>query len=625
MPSSFYHHSPPLAYETSAFELSADYPTDSVPWTTEILEQTITERASFEKSRHEIDVHYYRIGHTLAFPLPVSRRSLAAELPAGISTIVYPWQIWLAWELEERWNILHAAWRHQGDDDAGALLQRELAALVGWDHFHETRDEVGLVTAHIAGVLSMALTNEFGWDSDLLLSTKAAADALLARDVTPWLAQQWPEGEPLTPRRIHNIPVIALTRAAQLARVRGHPLTGPLDAQAIVVLQTWASYRTGPEFHTEGTAYDGYMMDSMTGWLAHLPQREALLKETATAFRNLADAWIQLTLPGRFDLQAPLGDTEPQMPYWTSPLLRLAQWYDWSDALNLLAKIPRGRLPAATIAEALDEFSHSSPASTIPAPAVNEHPHALTFRSGETSRDFLVVVGAPRSPLGHLHHDSGQVILGWRSRFWVTDPGYQQYREGAERDYSIGPAAHNPPVINGIAQSAHLAVVMASSADQSPYHHLGVDLSRCYAGLPESAVVKRDLWIVDDKEPLVVVRDQFRELGLNANIQTHWLGGDHLAWAFVDGWARLSNGTEAFWLGTTDEGIGPAQLIRHEGTRGPLTLAHAATLAKGHGERCWVLWGDAAGGWQPPELTIQAGSLKVTLPNAVSDAHSFKI
>ena len=150
MPDSSRPSPTPLAYETSAYELDPAVPCDSAPWTPTDLSQVLRDRAVRELSRREMLINYYRIGHRLAFALPVDRRPAVSEMPVGITTLTYPWLIWLVWALEERWRILHAAWRTQDNRAAGLLLQRELAALENWAHFHALHNEVGLVPGHIA-------------------------------------------------------------------------------------------------------------------------------------------------------------------------------------------------------------------------------------------------------------------------------------------------------------------------------------------------------------------------------------------------------------------------------------------------------------------------------------------
>ncbi|MGH9163612.1 MAG: heparinase II/III domain-containing protein [Vicinamibacteraceae bacterium] len=606
---------PPLAYETSAYELDPFIPRDGRPWTRADLQRLLIERTGREKRRHELNVYYYRIGHTLAFPLPLTRRPTTQELPAGISTITYPWLTWLAWDLEERWRILHAAWRGNSDLESGRLLQHELAALAGWDRFHEMTNQAGLVTAHLAASLSLALADSSDWDPALLRQARASAEALIERDVWPWFEEQWSatlDG----PARLHNIPVITLARSAQLARIIGSPRTDALERKMTDVLGAWCQFRTGREHHTEGASYDGYLMDSVTEWLAGMSGRRDILEEHRDAFRSVADQWIDFTLPGRPDLHAPLGDVEPEMPFWTSALLRLARWYDWQDAAWLLAHVPAVRLPAAALVGALGDFrlfEHVT-ASRPPAAAPHEHPHAVTLRTGWTSRDAAVSVSVTRNAMRHLHADGGHVILGWQNRFWITDPGYQQYRPGAERDYTLGIWAHNGPVINGEAQKRRAARVRVLETDKRGWQHAGIDLTGCYQGLPPGAVVQRDVWLMSGEAPVTVVRDTFRSLEKDAEVATGWTGGAHLAWAFRGGWARLSDGEHALWVGASPGRLEASQLVRHAGSRGPLTLTPKARLPEGSGVRWWIFWRGGNGEWKPPVTRMDGETLLLAAP-----------
>lgn len=601
----------PLAYDTSAWELSPAWPRDPAPWARADLARTLAARTGQQKVRRELDVDYYRIGHTLAFRLPVAQRPTRRDLPPGIATMSYPWVIWLSWEMEERWRILHDAWRGHGDVEAGRILQQELAALATWDHFVETSEQVGLVTGHLAGCLALALADPGGWDHALLAQARRAADALLERDVAPWFQKQW-AGKPVTSARLANIPVIALARAAELARVRGHASAAELDTKMIELLRAWVRFRNGREFHTEGTTYDGYLMDSVTGWLATHPQRAALLQECEPAFRSLADAWIHLTLPGRADLHAPIGDVEPEMPFWNTVLVRFAGWYRWPDVAWLLTRVPVTRLPAAALVEA----ATLPLVAAAPASGPREHPHAVSLRTGWAAADFAAIISAPRNAMGHLQADAGQVVLGWQGRFWITDPGYQQYRPGEEREYTLGPPAHNAPVINGTVQKPRAARVVTVETDARGRQHTEVDLAACYPGLPAGATVTRDVWLARSGAAAVIVRDRLGGLPPDAEIATHWLGGHRLAWAFVNGWARLSDGRRAVWIGTSRGSLAPADLTRHPGTRGPLTLVHRQRLAGQAGAGWWILWCDETGGWVPPAFLANGGRLQVKGPGA---------
>jgi hypothetical protein len=195
----------PLAYEMSAYELAPQFQPKDPPWRARDLKNAILKRVAVEKQRREMDVYYYRIGYTMAFPLSLARRPGLKELPVALPKQAYPWLIWLSWDLEERWRLLETAWRQFDDREAGALLQRELAALSGWDHFSEVDGNVGLMTGHLAGSLSFALADTSKWQKQTLREARRAANALLERDFWPWFQSHW-RVENIGPNQLGNMP-----------------------------------------------------------------------------------------------------------------------------------------------------------------------------------------------------------------------------------------------------------------------------------------------------------------------------------------------------------------------------------------------------------------------------------
>jgi hypothetical protein len=574
-------------------------------WSLQEIEGELRTRAGVEMSRRELAVCYYRIGYTIAFPLPLTVSPRMADLPVGISGITYPWYTWLGWSLEERWRLLHTAWRRLGDPHAGAVLQSELAALAGWDQTCEIPGSASLGTAHIAGCLALALQVREGWDGGLYEKARSAAEAILERDVWPWFIKEWPEGRELAARDLQNIRVITLARSAELARVVGSPRAAALEARTREALRAWYRLRLASPPYNEGSSYDGFLMDSLTGWLGGEPDRDALLAEGREAFASLAAQWIRLALPGRVDVQVPLGDVEPEMPFWTTALCRLALWYGWPDSAWLVRRLPAAAMPAALLAETL-ESANSLKAGAAPDPGASEHPHSLSLRTGWDISDILAAVGLTRSETGHLHTDAGQVVLGWQGRLWITDPGYQQYRPGAEREFSIGLEAHNIPVIAGKAPTKRAPRLVARSELADGGQRAVIDLSACYEGLPPGASIEREIKVIPGAQPVVIVRDRMQGVGSGAEVQTCWQGGTHLAWAFRQGWARLSDGEQALWIGVSPGDLAASGLDRHEGSRGPLTLHDKTVLPDGNGNREWLFVCDPAGGWAPPAEKFRA-------------------
>lgn len=667
-----------LPYDVAAYEegMPASVPGATAgrgaAWDRGALLAEVERRAGVQLARRELRVRYYRIGYTLAFPLPL--RARPAALPADVPGLPrYLWTVWLSWALEERWRTLHLAWRRLGDAAAGARLQEEIDALAAWSDLRSDGGEIHLATGHLAGCLNLCLSEPAGWDLGVTERAAAAAQRLLHRDLEPWWRARWAASEPLGPDRLHNIPFIVLVRGAALARSLGSPAAPAWGESARRALHAWFVHRLAAVPHTEGPAYDGYLMDSVTDWLRGEPDRAALLRDHRPALDSLARAWTHLALPGRPELLAPLGDVEPQMRFHLPPLLRLLAWgaceveeraltrlsARWLPASGLEAMLelldaPPGRDPHGPSAAAGEPGAGAAatvrvPSSPAPradrgqAPAVGHparlrvgearaaaHPSAVTLRTGWSEADVLVAVGASRGEMGHLHADGGHVVIGWRGRFWLTDPGYQQYREGLEREYTLGPEAHNGPVVGGVAQGRRAAALRALEGGEvggrehggegawgsdGGVQHVGLDLTACYTGLPAGTRVERDVWLLATAAgPVVAVRDRVAPA---APVVTHWHGGAALAWAFVDGWARLSDGLAALWLGAGGAALQPDGLYRHAGSRGPLTLVDADTVAS-DGPRWRVFWLQADGGWRPPEAQVHNGTLRLRLPGGVA-------
>jgi hypothetical protein len=580
-------------------------------WQVSDLIAEVRKRVAAEKAQTELCVHYYRIGYRLAFPLPLDRRP--QDLPAGIRQIsAYPWMTWLLWRLEERWRVLHAAWRHLGDAEAGSLLQAELCALATWSHFRGDDGNVSLITGHVAGVLAHLLADPSGWDGQRRQQVRATAATLLDRDLLPWFRQHWCSQEELTPARLHNIAVISLVRAAHLARVTEHLEAPLLEDRALTVLRTWWHFRLSQPPHTEGAAYDGYLMDHVTEWLQALPNQADLLAEGRRAFESLAAEWIHLSLPGQPAQSVPLGDVESEMPFWMTVLLRLYQSYQGQSPFDqgtwLLQHVAPASLPAAALAIALAGGDRSLAVQQPPRAGVQEVANAISLRTGWDLQHLLLVVGASGSPMSHLHNDGGHIILGWRGRFWITDPGYQQYRPGEERDYTVGASAHNAPVINGIAQTRRNLCLLSATENPEGEYHVALDLSACYDGLPEAAQVRRDLWLTQKSGQFsAIVRDTFADLEPGCEIRTQWLADGELAWSFQGEWARLSDGERTLWIGAFPGQIAARDLDRHPGSRGPLTLSHTSTLSTGSGVCWWIFQSGVAGDWQPPQISATDG------------------
>ncbi len=577
----------PLPYDVSAYELAPFWRAGSRVWNKQDLTSELRRRAQWQKGRKELHVYYYRIGYTLAFPLPLGTRPDANCFPLGIREITYPWFTWLSWEIDERWRTLLAAWEVLGDQEAASILKGELEGLA-WENFRGDGNQVGLPTGHFAGALAVALARPERWHRSELTHLEDTARNLLENDLSPWFEKTWANDKPITSPRLHNY-VLILFRGAQLARVMKHPLQDRLEARAEDVFRAWCSARTSPVFHSEGTAYDGYLLDAVTEWLAALPvpKRGELLNLGRQPLVDFCRQAMALTLPGRVDLQAPLGDVEPEMTFWATVLARVGRWFELNEVAWLLQRFPPSRLRTPALVELIDWellFRHDLPS---PKEGVEEQLASVTLRTGYEPEDILVAISLPRCQMGHLHADAGHVVIGWHGRFWLTDPGYQQYRPGEERVYTVGPTSHNLPVIAGTAPSRRGGNLLSLSAENGTAQAT-VDITPAYTGLTQDQKVLRQVVLQVDKDSTrVIVRDNFYGFQAGTPVVYHWLGGAHLAWAFQAGKGRLSDGRRSMWIGCSGGPIEARWLDRHPGSRGPLTLVAPIALDIPSGKIEW--------------------------------------
>lgn len=615
----------PIRYDTSTHELSEGLSRSAGPWTAADVHAELRRRATVYRAEPELVVHYYRIGHSLAFELPLAHRP--TSFPVGIlGERPYPWLIWLGWALEERWRVFAAASRAGvGDEDA---LAAELAALAEWESYDADYGGAGLVTASLASAVSDVLAHRSAHTPATVDAARAAAERMLAVTVLPWFEESTPPPGELPPKSLHNIPCITLFRGAQLATALGSPHATALQERAARIFAAWLDHRQRPDPLTEGVAYDGFLLDSMTEWLTGRPD---LHDSGSAALRAVPAAFADLALPGRPDIVAPIGDCEAEMPFWAGAAIRLCRTYDLTAEAAWYRRFPLPRLPGNALTAAAELASESAPgeesarASGDELPSGRrEQPSTVTLRTGWDTDDLLVAIGAGHTQMGHLHCDAGQVVIGWRERFWITDPGYQQYVAGAERDYTLGEWAHNPPVIGGVAQSARAARRTAYA--EQPWR-VRIDASACYPRLgvaagfsdptglsdpagPSKLAVLRDVQLLPELGA-VVVRDELRGLPAGTAVVTSWLGGAGLAWGFVGGRSRLTNGRDALWVVNADAGLSAEQLSRHPGTRGSVHLRHEVRTATDVHVARWVFLTDHGATRELPAERIEA-ALAVT-------------
>lgn len=527
-------------------------------------------------------VDYYRIRRRAAFPLPVTGPwPLPEAMPLRfISDMRYPWGIWMAWALEERLQVLGQAAGQPGADPAIArVAARELDALADWPCYHQLEGP-DLMPAHLSRVLHDALFC-WKWVEDPLREKLGAAAARLAEARMDVIAGHFGErvtrqsllDDADTERWLHNIPLIDALSAGQLANALGLPGAGEWNEKLFAWTGALLDYRrTG---FSEALAYDGYVLDFMTGWLAGLP---LLAARPLLGHPRLEDAFEQscyLSAPGAVHQAAELGDVEPRrMPFHLAAQVKLQKLRPDPHRAWFIGQLPLEWLPADALGILLEAVTGSSDQGLLPrvppSGALDAH-YARVLRSGYGAEDLAVAVGASTARMGHIHADAGSMVLGTHGRWLIGDPGYQQYLQTREREYTLGKGAHNHPVINGCPASLKRPRVLAHEGAATA-SRLELDLTACYP--PEAGVTRARRTVRLQARETVEVEDAVQAAG-DGTLAFHWHGHPEAGWWFQDGRAHLYcedlPGLElqvTCSAGPLDESM----LYRLPGSRGSLTL-----------------------------------------------------
>lgn len=565
----------------------------------------------------------YRIRRRWSLPLPVMA---LPELDAQVRDFAqpYPWQIWCLWALEERLYALSGAGSFLDDQSARERCIEDIEALAQWPRY-TVANKLDLPYGHAVQLMAMAL-RDWTW---LPEATQQALRRALQRAVE--------EGMPLVPpvvqalasadellakpsahQHLHNIPLIAQAALATAAEVIDHPERERFSSRFLNLFQArLALYHQGL---TEGISYDGYLYNFALGWLS--TQSSAVIESIVhhPAMQDLEDQARGLACPGQVAQSAEIGDVEPlEMPFVWSALARLQQWA-FSDAREtLLDAVPTEWLRADALwvrAQQADQQADrgdttppemprdSLPGSALEVPVFQQSTASVTLATGLGDDDLSVVVSLCRSPMNHIQADSGTLLIGHAGHWWITDPGYQQYLKTSERDFTLGPEAHNTPVINGHGQAHKAGRLLYSGACQPSSEaeraYAVVDLTACYPMEAQAKTVTRTLWRLGRDH--VVVCDTVVSAP-DASVAYHWHGNADVYWGEQSGAVSLylPSSHRTLWLQSGQQPLSLAQQHRLRGSRGQCTLQVSQPAAVTHH------WWSFSFADNPPALQASGG------------------
>jgi hypothetical protein len=539
------------------------------------IEAEVRRRAEQRVTQRRLEVDYYRLRRSLAYPLPLESL-LMPTVP--VPTITgYPWATWLLWELEERVNSLGWAAEWFREEKYASHAARDLEALSVWPKYCQMA-EPSLESAHAGRILWAAWT-KWHWLSEPLREKIRTACGRHVQEVVPhaeayfgsFASKQDLLGRPAPHEKLGNVAVIRTVGAALAAHAAADPVAARLDETIRAIFGAILDLRAGG--HAEGVGYDGYVLDFIADWLTVVPAdaRREILEHPR--FNDYLDESALLGAPGAAEQVAQLSDVEPrEMPFHFSAQAKLASLQPHPVRAWLLRRWP----PEWVRADALgalrpiaDDLKPAPPA----AGAANAH-YAVVLRSGGEKEDLAVAMSCSNSPMGHIQNDNGTLVIGTRRRWLICDPGYQQYMRDAERDFTVGPAAHNCPVINGAAQDRKQPRLLRleKTAEEA---RAQIELAACYPAAAGVRSAVRSVWQVGTAG--VVVCDQIAAESLQ-KVTYHWHGHPDAAWWSSDGWMLVHLPDLDLWFTSPQVRLSDQNIDRLPGSRGQLTLAATVEL-----------------------------------------------
>jgi hypothetical protein len=574
--------------------------------TRQAIEAEMNSRARRQLSRDWLVVDYYRIGRKLAFPLALKQIEIPKLEVPGIPD--YPWEIWLSWELEERLNCLGWQAEWSKDPEATQAVIKELEALAQWPEFTPNR-RLDLCLGHTSRVMVQACTRWHFVPPEVIITLRKGLERLVDQAL-PWAENRYGslptlENLPRNPeasREVHNIPFIGLIGTALAAGVVRPQVAPRLNGMVERLLELLMTLRKNG--YSEGVGYDGYLLDFLACWFETLPtkQKEQLLHRYD--YSGFLEESLNLAAPGDLVQVAEIADVEPvQMPFHLSAQARLQQlqpdlrraWYlnhcpirNWrADGLAAL----HGLLP--------DRLRQMEP----PPAGVLDARYAQVLRSGWKISDLAVAIASSNSPAGHIHNDYGSITIGTAGRWLLADPGYQQYMPGLEREFTLGPTAHNTPVLNGLAQSEKAGRILeAKQIDQDTFR-LQIDLAKCYPRELELRKLIRTVWLWGNRA--VVVADQLEGSAIR-QAGYSWHGHPAAAWRVEGNRALLYCEPAALWISSPSFAMSDNSLDRLPGSRGQMSLQIQGPTRP-------IVWWVFSRGEKPPDLELISKGLMLVV------------
>jgi len=175
--------------------------------------------------------------------------------------------------------------------------------------------------------------------------------------------------------------------------------------------------------------------------------------------------------------------------------------------------------------------------------------------------------------MNHLHCDAGHLVVAVGGHWMITDPGYQQYLQTSEREFTLGSTAHNAPVINGCAATTKPAKREIEHRGKETH----LDLTTTYPVEAGVESIRRSFRIEGSR---ITVRDQIMAEALHT-LDYSWHAHPEAFVGVEDGQGVIVLENQELVIRCEAWPLVPAEISRLRGSRGLLTFRKTITFPPG--------------------------------------------
>ena len=490
----------------------------------------------------EIVVHYERIGKKISFLYPLEEPS--PILPPKWKKTPYPYWTWLGFEISQRIKILNAAWSQSKNLAYFEKANSIISDICSWSRWKEN-DNIRLMifTADIVSAISDFINDNFDYLDKK--SIKNITSSLNEKGIIPLYKSllkikhyNW------------NIPLIQASALGSCSLILESKDLGKYSKEIILSrkiilsdldrrykgIDTSSNYRiifnilrhpfrfiNNTLGYTEGSTYDSFSFDYILKFANYVNT----FKNDSTLINHNFIREILQYIPAYFSLP---GDSNQYAPFDD---YEIGHFDRWSHVLSQINNLPLiSKLHINGIKSNLSNIDKTLLSNKLvnqdKSLSYNENNKKSFYvsqfgraalRSGWENNDILIGFKSYQGGGLHIHHDQNNLILGSSGEWILNDSGYQEFKPGFERRFSLSSFGHNTLILNKCGQIYKKGYITNHKFDEE-IDYISGDASKCYSIKTGLRKFQRTLFFV--KPNIIFVMDEVKFNKTSNLVESLW-------------------------------------------------------------------------------------------------------